>query len=242
MSRQGSLLLLILFLMSCTAQHVTSPTSSIQNRALMRGRLSFDVAVYDILAAKCLDCHNGQVKKGGVDLTNYDSLLQGSSPVVVPGRPEESLLIKVIVSNEMPEDSRPRVTEEELSFLRVWVQSREESGEERRTAGNLGKGEPPIFIGDTGPITFETVYREIFEPKCSQCHAGASAEDFVDLTSLEEIKNNFMYSDLIVKGSPSASRIYRAVESGRMPRRGLKLSEDELRLLRLWIYEGPDLF
>lgn len=238
MSQSGLFLLFFLLLSSCTAQHVTHPNSSVQNQAFIRERLSFEAAVYDILAAKCLDCHSGQKIEGDVDLTNYESLLKGKAPVVVPGQPDSSLLIKVILSNEMPKDSRPRITEEELSYLRAWILSRESSDS---LSGTPHADPPPIFVGDMGPITFEKVYREIFEPKCSQCHAGASAEDFVDLTSLEEIKNNFMYSDLIVKGNPSASRIYRAVESGRMPRRGLKLSESELMLLRLWIFEGPDL-
>lgn len=100
---------------------------------------------------------------------------------------------------------------------------------------------PPEILDSPGPVTFERVYREILEPKCSRCHSGVSAEDFVDVTDLEGMKSNFMYPDLIVKGNPAASRIYRAVESGRMPRRDLKLSSSELALMRLWIFEDPDL-
>ncbi len=81
------------------------------------------------LNLKCLLCHGRRRQEGGLDIRTRDSLLRGgvSGPAIVPGKPEESLLIQRIVSEEMPPEEhqsrlsyRP-VTSSELQELRRWI-------------------------------------------------------------------------------------------------------------------------
>ena len=46
-----------------------------------------------ILHVKCIVCHGKQIREGGLDLRTRAGLLKGgkSGPVIVPGKPEESL-------------------------------------------------------------------------------------------------------------------------------------------------------
>ena len=81
------------------------------------------------LNLKCLLCHGRRRQEGGLDIRTRDSLLRGgvSGPAIVPGKPDESLLIQRIVAEEMPPAEhqsrlsyRP-VTSAELQELRRWI-------------------------------------------------------------------------------------------------------------------------
>ena len=57
-----------------------------------------------ILGAKCLPCHGRRRQEAGLDLRTREGVLKGgkSGPAVVPGKPEESLLVRRILAQEMP--------------------------------------------------------------------------------------------------------------------------------------------
>src|SRR5215470_9157190 len=60
----------------------------------------FETKVRPILVQRCYECHSQTAKKkrGGLLLDSRDRLRKGgdSGPAIVPGRPEESRLIKAI--------------------------------------------------------------------------------------------------------------------------------------------------
>ena len=95
--------------------------------------MAIEVSPREIIVAtlnlKCLLCHGRRHQEGGLDIRTRDSLLRGgvSGPAIIPGKPEESLLIKRIVAEEMPPEEhqarlsyRP-VTSTELQQLRRWI-------------------------------------------------------------------------------------------------------------------------
>ncbi|WP_391564844.1 DUF1553 domain-containing protein [Allorhodopirellula solitaria] len=59
-----------------------------------------------MLLSKCIECHGEQDPEGGLNLTTIEGLLLGgdSGPAIVPGKPDESLLIEALryESYEMP--------------------------------------------------------------------------------------------------------------------------------------------
>ena len=55
--------------------------------------------VLPLLESRCLECHKGPKEpKGGLVLTGRDAILRGgeSGPAIVPGKPDESLLVEAI--------------------------------------------------------------------------------------------------------------------------------------------------
>lgn len=80
----------------------------------------FDQRIEPILVAKCLECH-GSDHSGGLDLRSAGSLLKGgeSGAVLVPGKPEESLLVGHVKEGVMPPDES--LTEGEIHALEHWV-------------------------------------------------------------------------------------------------------------------------
>ena len=58
----------------------------------------FEEKVRPLLTAKCLTCHNEQAKMSGLSLESRESAMLGGSrgSAVIPGQPEESLLVQAI--------------------------------------------------------------------------------------------------------------------------------------------------
>src|SRR6185312_3898478 len=63
----------------------------------------FDAEIAPILARHCLECHGRSLHKGKLDLTSEEAALSGgaSGLVILPGKPDESLLLDYVDSGEM---------------------------------------------------------------------------------------------------------------------------------------------
>lgn len=64
--------------------------------------------ILPILLLRCTVCHGSLQQEGGLDLRTRESILRGgkSGPAIVPGKPDESLLLKRIHAGEMPPPRR----------------------------------------------------------------------------------------------------------------------------------------
>ena len=80
--------------------------------------------VAPLLEQRCVGCHHAPSPKGGLDLTRRSGLLKGgdSGPAVVPGEPDESLLVDLVEGPEpaMPKDGDP-LSDEQVEAMREWV-------------------------------------------------------------------------------------------------------------------------
>src|SRR6185295_15080854 len=87
--------------------------------------------VTPIFQMRCIVCHGKRRQEGGLDLRTQASRLRGgkSGPALVAGKPEESLLMKRILSGEMPPAKmlfdfavRPP-TSAEVEVVRKWIEA-----------------------------------------------------------------------------------------------------------------------
>jgi cytochrome c553 len=86
----------------------------------------FEKKVRPLLIGRCLKCHGADKAKGGLRLDSAAGMGRGgdSGPVVVPGKPEESLLIKAVHRSgdlKMPPD-KP-LSAREVADLVTWVKA-----------------------------------------------------------------------------------------------------------------------
>src|SRR5215210_4132642 len=85
----------------------------------------FRERIAPIFESRCVRCHQGKKAKGGLSLTSARQLQNGgeSGPVVVPGKPEESLLLDYVSGDkpEMPKEGKP-LSANEVSAIRKWIQ------------------------------------------------------------------------------------------------------------------------
>jgi mono/diheme cytochrome c family protein len=86
--------------------------------------------VFPYLYTRCVVCHGARKQEGGLDLRTAASMLKGgkSGPAIVPGQPDDSLILKKIHAQDMPPPKeliragvRP-MESAETALLTTWIQ------------------------------------------------------------------------------------------------------------------------
>ncbi len=92
--------------------------------------------VIPLMLLHCTPCHGQRLQEAGLDLRSKASMLRGgrSGPAIVPGKPEESLIIQKIRAREMP----PRGREVEASLRQMSARGLE------RVTQWIGLGAPEV--------------------------------------------------------------------------------------------------
>lgn len=85
----------------------------------------FENKVRPLLSAECYDCHGPKKTKGGLRLDHSEYILKGgeTGPALVPGKPEESLLVEAIHRSD-PDFSMPpkkALNSEQVAVLEQWI-------------------------------------------------------------------------------------------------------------------------
>jgi hypothetical protein len=84
----------------------------------------FEKYVRPLLVEHCLKCHGPQKQSGGLRLDSREALLKGgdTGPAVVPGKPDESLMLKAVsYQGELHMPPRGRLTDAQVGKLQDWV-------------------------------------------------------------------------------------------------------------------------
>src|SRR5437868_10633725 len=84
-----------------------TPCRSLAAEPARKGPVSFINDVAPIFKENCFACHDTKKRKGKLDMTTFENLRKGGSSdePIVPGKPEESLLVDLIAakgSKRMP--------------------------------------------------------------------------------------------------------------------------------------------
>src|SRR5262245_1930008 len=106
--------------LACLATLLTAPARA----AEPAGAEYFEKHIRPLLADRCQKCHGAKKASGGLRLTSREAALKGgdSGPAAVPGKPDESLLIKVVGYRDkprMPPDGK--LSDGEIARLKEWV-------------------------------------------------------------------------------------------------------------------------
>jgi len=104
--------------------------------------IDFERQVGPILTQNCVKCHNRTKSRAGLNLSTREAALKGSDAgeVLVPGKPDQSLLIKRATDGSMPpETDGRRLAAEEVAVLAAWV----EAGAKWPTGLTLAAAEAP---------------------------------------------------------------------------------------------------
>ena len=83
-----------------------------------------DVAA--IFQTRCITCHAGSRPAAGLHLDTYANVMKGVSngPIVLPGNPAQSELVKKIkgISKpRMPKNGPPWLTADQISLIETWI-------------------------------------------------------------------------------------------------------------------------
>jgi hypothetical protein len=88
-------------------------------------KVTYQDHVLPLIENHCAKCHNGDKKKGDLDLTSYNGAMKGggSGQVVMSGNPDSSKLYKSISHAEEPTmpPNKPRLPDKELEVFKKWI-------------------------------------------------------------------------------------------------------------------------
>src|SRR5258705_8955956 len=93
--------------------------------AVANAELSFERDIRPIVKTHCFQCHGeGEKLKGGVDLRLRRFMLRelkdGGEHVMVPGKPAESEMLRLVREGEMPKEGR-KLSAAEIAKLEKWI-------------------------------------------------------------------------------------------------------------------------
>jgi hypothetical protein len=102
-----------------------SPTSTGKEKTLSpKNPAALSKQVLSLLQARCTKCHGAREPKARLNLSSLEAIARGSrkGPVVVAGKPEDSLIWKMVHEGKMPPEN-PTLSDAEAGLLRRWIAS-----------------------------------------------------------------------------------------------------------------------
>lgn len=115
---------------------------------------SYSKQISPFFARYCVECHNAKEAKGDLNLESYKALMAGGvrGAAVVPGRPDESRLVRMIEGKQkpvMPPAKAKQPPKDEVALVRAWVQAgaRDDGGAAKVTLPKVAakkKTHPPV--------------------------------------------------------------------------------------------------
>ncbi|MFT3893130.1 MAG: hypothetical protein QM730_15990 [Anaerolineales bacterium] len=100
---------------------------------------------------------------------------------------------------------------------------------EAPTAATSGQGSAVSFINDVLPL---------LESRCVSCHGGERTSEGLSLKSYAELMTGSNNGPVVTAGDANNSLIVELVATQKMPKRGPKLTPDQVQLLTDWINQG----
>ena len=91
-----------------------------------KAKITYSEHASAVFRSRCGSCHNPDKQKGGLNLDNYGSAMQGggSGKVIEPGDAENSTLFQVISHKEEPKmpPNSPKIPDAEIEVIRKWIE------------------------------------------------------------------------------------------------------------------------
>jgi hypothetical protein len=219
-----SMLLLILAAVTCS---VTAGRSASGAPPLVE----FEAQVLPILNRKCAECHGRNKRNSGFSVLTGAELIRGgeSGPAIVPGKPDDSLMLQLVHDGQMPPEGHAPLTEDETGLIQRWV------------AEGAAFKESQSLVAQ---VTSEQIV-PLLLLRCSACHGGRRTEAGLDLRTRDGILRGGKSGPAAVVGKPEESLLIRRIHAEEMPPRRLLVSVSvkpmeatELKLLETWIAAG----
>ena len=190
----------------------------------------FAEQVGPLLVSRCGQCHGGTQPKAKLDLATAAGILAGgeSGPLLVAGKPDQSLLMEMVIEGEMPPKGKTPLTDQELKLLARWI----------RAGAATSAASTPDKVSQWTVLP-------ILQLRCTVCHGTRIREGELDLRTRESIVQGGKSGPAIVPGKPDESLLLRRIHAGEMPPKrklvefSIKPMEDsEIELVSRWIEQG----
>src|SRR5437016_10815806 len=231
--------------LAATALAVVLTQSSALTRADETGVALYVQQIKPALEKHCAMCHDGQSRKGGLDVTSREALLRGGTngPAILPGNAKDSLLHKLIAHEQEPRMpyKTGKLPDEVIAKFGEWINAGAPYGESAAAPTTAGSNQG-------GNALFATYIRPLLETQCLNCHgAGQVKRSGFDLSTRDGLLRGGDIGPAVIPGNARESALYKRVShevQPGMPFQAARLSEEQVARIREWIdagapYDGP---
>ena len=189
-----------------------------------QAEVSFSDGVLPILTSKCGKCHDAASKKGGFDLSSYDTIM---AKAVVAGAPEKSKLYTSVTgaSPKMPKNGGA-LSKAETDAIAAWIKAGAKnippargglaSADEALKAGKDGSKPVVLLFGDASAKT-KLFLQQISDPSLDAAFSGVAFAAIAFEKDGEEAKKYKVSSApalLVLDPRPEAPKELKKLTSG----------------------------
>lgn len=87
-------------------------------------------------------------------------------------------------------------------------------------------------------VSFANDVMPILQSRCINCHGGQDTKAGLSVTSYNTLMAGSEHGPIVIAGDPANSLLIQSIQQGKMPKRGPKLTPDQLQILIDWIMAG----
>jgi uncharacterized membrane protein len=132
-------------------------------------------------------------------------------------------------SQPQPTEAPVQATEAPTNIPAAATDTSAPAVENTPTAGTTASGATVSFANDIHPL---------LESRCVNCHGGQKTEKELNMTSYEGVMAGSEDGPAVIPGDAANSPMAELVANGKMPKRGPKLTPDQVQLIVDWINQG----
>ena len=147
----------------------------------------FESKVRPMLAENCFNCHAEKKQQGSLRLDSREAMLAGgdSGPAIIPGKPDDSRLIKAVhYGDEVQMPPRGKLNAEQIEILTRWVEMRT-PGPIQKTSQNPENQAAQITAEDRAFWSF----KQVIEPPLPSVQNNAWVQTPVDQFVLAKLES-----------------------------------------------------
>lgn len=96
----------------------------------------------------------------------------------------------------------------------------------------------PAPQADNASVSFSADVMPILQDSCISCHGGQRTSAGLDLKSYASLMSGGQDGLAVIPGDAASSPLVTLSESGKMPKRGSKLTPEQIQILKDWVNAG----
>jgi formylglycine-generating enzyme required for sulfatase activity/mono/diheme cytochrome c family protein len=199
-------------------------------------KVDFSREIKPLFEVHCLKCHGGKKPKGGLSLESRKQAF-AEDEMIVPGKPDDSILFELCALPEGDDDVMPPTKEgllnkAQVQLLKNWIQQ----GAKWPANAKLEAKKKANFVKEVQPI---------LEYNCVTCHREDYDRGGYKMHIQESMFAGGDSGEGVVPGNPGKSWVHQTLalpedDDLLMPpkKKGGPLPKEEIEIIRLWIQQG----
>lgn len=203
--------------------------------------VNYNDDILPIMNQHCAECHGDDDPEEGLILTNYKDAMAGSfyGAVIKPGAPDDSYLVELVVTGQMPKRGAD-LSAEEIATIVAWIEAGAPEEGVAQTGGDEAAADEAITV-DLANVSFQNDVLPLFTEHCAECHSDDEPEEGLVLTSYKDVMAGSFYGSVIKPNDVEGSYLVELVATGQMPKRGADLTQTQVDTIIAWVEAGaPD--